>query len=50
MYETPSLTRFGTMRELTLCGARSPLDGGPSMGNGSTNFNCGGNGGGGGHS
>ena len=33
----------------------APLDGGPSMGNGSTNFNCnpgggGGGGGGGGHS
>lgn len=53
MYETPSLTRFGTLRELTLCGAQAPLDGGPAMGNGSTNFNCnpgGGGGGTGGHS
>jgi hypothetical protein len=55
VYETPSLTRFGTLRELTLCGAQAPLDGGPAMGNGSTNFNCnpgggGGGGGGGGHS
>jgi hypothetical protein len=49
VYETPSLTRFGTLRELTLCGAQAPLDGGPAMGNGSTNFNCD-PGGGGGHS
>lgn len=41
MYESPSLTRFGTLRELTLCGASAPLDGGPAQGNGSTNFNCG---------
>lgn len=46
MYETPSLTRFGTLRELTLCGAGQPMDGGPAMGNGSTNFNCRGGGGG----
>ena len=40
MYETPNLTRFGTLRELTLCGAGAPRDGGPAMGNGSSNFNC----------
>ena len=50
MYEKPSLTRFGTLRELTLCGAQAPLDGGPAMGNGSTTFNCQGGGGTGSHS
>lgn len=46
MYAKPTLTRFGTLRELTLCGASAPLDGGPAMGNGSTTFNCGGTSGG----
>jgi hypothetical protein len=50
VYTKPTLTRFGTLRELTLCGASAPLDGGPSNGNGSTNFNCGTSGGGGSHS
>jgi len=47
-YSKPRATRFGTFRDLTLCGAGAPADGGPAEGIGSTTFQgpvCGGNGG-----
>jgi hypothetical protein len=33
--------RFGTFRDLTLCGTGDPADGGPAQGIGSTTFNDG---------